>query len=142
MLSSQQGSIYRTILAIVIGVAFCFALAWPQYTKYRNGRELNHAAELGRALAFAQGSYKQKTGEYTPQFNTLNISLPCPMALDAQGPYLNCPHYTYRLQKDDQIDVHHKQLPLWLLINIAQGSVQCLYEENNWAGQDLCGRLQ
>ena len=79
MLHSTHGSIYRTILAIFIGFAFCFALGWPQYAKQRNGKRLNQAAELGRALAFAEVSYKQQHGEYTPRFGQLNLSLPCPI---------------------------------------------------------------
>lgn len=142
MLSSKRGSIYRTILAGFIGVAFCFALAWPQYAKHRNGKRLSEAAELGRALAFAEGSYKQQYGKYTPQFQELNISLPCPMINNGQGPHLDCQDYTYQLEHEDVIRIAHKTLPVWLEVYISQGDVQCKYAQEDWAGQDLCARMQ
>lgn len=142
MLYSTRGSIYRTVLAIFIGFAFCFALCWPQYAKYRNGKQLNQAAELGRALAFAEGSYKQQHGQYTPLLGQLKVSLPCPMVSNGQGPHLDCPDYMYQLQENGVIRVSHKQLPVWLEIGIEAGSVTCLHPENDWAGQDLCARLQ
>ncbi len=142
MLHSTQGSIYRTVLAIFIGLAFCFALSWPQYAKYRNGKHLNRAAELGRALAFAEGSYKQQHGQYTPLFRQLNVSLPCPTINNGQGPHLDCPDYIYQLQENEIIRVSHKQLPVWLEVNISVGNVTCHHPENDWAGQDLCARMQ
>ena len=142
MLHSTQGSIYRTILALFIGFAFCFALAWPQYAKYRNGKRLNQAAELGSSLAFAEGSYKQAHGTYTPYFQRLDDSLPCPMVSNGQGPHLDCPDYTFELENEAVIRVAHKHLPVWLEIDIAHGTVDCRHPENDWAGQDLCARLQ
>lgn len=142
MLRSQQGSVYRVILACLIGVAFCFALSWPQYTKRRNFHRLNEAAELGRALAFAEGSYKQTEGAYTPQFSELDVSLNCPMVSTAQGPQLDCAHYTYALQPDGTIQVTNKHFPVWLVVDIADGAVKCQYADNDWVGQDLCDHLQ
>ena len=142
MLHSPQGSIYRVILACLIVVAFCFALAWPQYAKQRNFHRLNEAAELVRALAFAEGSYQQNRGKYTPQFSELDISLSCPMISTSQGPQLDCAHYTYALQPDGTIKVANKHFSMWLTVDIAAGSVKCQYSEDDWAGQDLCEHLQ
>ena len=142
MLRSKQGSVYRVVLAILIGVAFCFALSWPQYAKYRNGKRLNQAAELGRALAFAEETYKQQHGNYTPLFRQLNVPLPCAMISNGQGPHLDCPDYMYQLQEDGIIRASHKQLPVWLEIDIQAGNITCKHPENDWAGQDLCARMQ
>lgn len=142
MLTSTQGSVYRVILAVFIAMAFCFALSWPQYAKYRNGKQLNHAAELGRALAFAQASYKQQHGHYTPFFTKLNVPLACPAVNNGQGPHLDCPDYIYQLQDEKIIRISHKQLPVWLEVDIEGGKVTCQYAQNDWAGQDLCARMQ
>lgn len=142
MLHSKNGSIYRTVLAIFIGFAFCFALGWPQYAKYRNGKRLNQAAELGRALAFAEGSYKQQHGTYTPYFQRLDVNLPCPMFSNGQGPHLDCHDYTFQLDNESFIRAAHKHLPVWVEIDIAQGTVACQHPENDWAGQNLCARMQ
>ena len=142
MLHSQQGSIYRVILACFIALAFCFALSWPQYVKHRNFHRLNQAAERGRALAYAQGSYKQAHGKYTSQWGVLEVSLNCPLVSAAQGTQLDCGHYLYTLQPDDTIKIENKEFPVWLVVDIAQGTVQCHHEPDDWAGQDLCEHLQ
>lgn len=142
MLYSTRGSVYRMVLGVFIGFAFCFALAWPQYAKYRNGKRLNQAAEIGRALAFAEGSYKQAHGTYTPYFQRLDASLPCPMVSNGQGPHLDCHDYTFALENESFIRAAHKHLPVWLEVDIAQGTVACRHPENDWAGQDLCARMQ
>ena len=142
MLHSKTGSIYRTILAVFIFFAFCFALSWPQYAKHRNGKHLSQAAELGRALAFAEGTYQQHHGHYTALFSQLGVSLPCPMVSNGQGPHLDCHEYIYQLQEGGLIRISHKQLPVWLEVDIAQGNVTCNHPEQDWAGQDLCARMQ
>ncbi len=142
MLHSRQGSIYRVVLACFIGLAFCFALSWPQYSKYQNVRHLSKAEQLGRAIAFAEESYKQVHGNYTPQFGELDLSLPCPLVDRGQGTQLECPHYVDQLDNTGVLKVTHKQLPVWLDIDIAAGTVSCKHAENDWAGQDLCARMQ
>lgn len=142
MLHSTHGSIYRMVLAIFIGFAFCFALSWPQYDKYRNGKRLNQAAELGRALAFAEGSYKQQHGSYTPYFQRLDVPLPCPMVSNGQGPHLDCHDYTFELEDNALIRVAHKHLPVWVEVEIAQGTVVCQHPADDKAGLDLCARMQ
>ena len=141
-MQSKQGSIYRVILAIIIGFAFCFALGWPQYAKHRNAAELSRAADVGRSLAFAEESYKQLHQHYTPQFQDLDLSLPCPMVTGEQGPVMQCPHYTYQLAADRIIFIEHTNLPVWLQIDIENGSVACMYRPDDWAGEDLCSRMQ
>lgn len=141
MLYSQRGSIYRVILGCFIALAFCFALVWPQYSKHHNAKQLSKAAELGRALAFAEESYKQNTGSYTPQFGKLNLSLPCPLIAQGGQTQLSCPNYTYKLE-GSVIKVEHKHLPVWLGIDIPAGTVACNYPDDDWAGQDLCARMQ
>ena len=94
MLFAQKGSVSRAILAGVIAVAFCFALSWPKYSKQRNAKQLAQAAELSKELAFAEGSYKQTYGSYTPNFEKLNLSLPCPTVTHGRNTVLECPHYT------------------------------------------------
>lgn len=142
MLRSKKGSIYRVVLGCFIILAFCFALIWPQYSKRHNAKELSKAADLGRALAFAEESYKQNTGSYTAQFEKLNLSLTCPMVAQGSQMKLVCSNYTYRLEGDRTIKVEHKHLPLWLEVDIATGNTECKYQDNDWAGQDLCARMQ
>lgn len=142
MLDSQQGSIYRVILGFFIALAFCFALIWPQYSKRYNAEQLSKAAELGRALAFAEESYKQNTGNYTAQFGKLNLSLPCPLIAQEGQTQLSCPHYVYTLEQGHLIKAAHKQIPVWLEIDIPAGTVACKYSDDDWAGQDLCSRMQ
>ena len=140
MLHSKFGSIYRVILACLIACAFVFALSWPQYTKHRNATHARQAAELARALAFAQESYRASHGAYTPDFRQLEVTLSCPMAQGKTGLVLDCHDYTYRLE-NGIIWVEHKTLPVWLEVDIANGAVQCKYKAEDWAGQELCGRL-
>lgn len=142
MLSSKRGSIYRTVLAGFIALAFCFALLWPWYAKHRNVAELSKAADLGHALAFAEESYKQVHGQYTAQFAQLDLSLPCPVTASEWGSQLTCTHYIYHLEGDRIIKAENRELPLWLEIDIPAGTVACKYAENDWAGQDLCARMQ
>lgn len=142
MLHSQKGSIYRVILGCFIVLAFCFALIWPQYSKRHNAKQLSKAAELGRALAFAEESYKQSTGTYTSEFGRLNLSLPCPLIAKEGQTVLTCHHYTYKLEDGHVIKVENEHLPVWLEIDISGGTVECKYPENDWAGQDLCARMQ
>ncbi len=142
MLHSRQGSIYRVILACFIALAFCFALSWPQYSKHKHARHLLEAEQLGRAIAFAEESYKQVHGNYTPQFGKLDLSLSCPLVDRGQGTQLECAHYVYQLDNAGVLKVTHKQLPVWLDIDIAAGTVSCKYADNDWAGRDLCARMQ
>lgn len=142
MLTSQQGSVYRIILACVIALAFCFALTWPKYSKHRNVVHLRQAAHTGKALAFAEESYKQIHGQYTAHFEQLQTALPCPMVMQEQAPVMQCPHYTYKLQAGNIIHVKNTHFPVWLDIDIQQGTVQCNYADDDWAGQDLCEHLQ
>lgn len=142
MFHNQRGSIYRVILAVIIAVAFCFALLWPQYSKRHQGKRLSQMADLGRALAFAEESYKQQYGHYTPLFKQLDLPLPCPMVTNGQGPHLDCPDYTFQLLEEGVLRISHKQLPVWLEVDVPQGTVQCNYADNDWAGQDLCARMQ
>ncbi len=142
MLHSQKGSIYRVVLGFFIALAFCFALIWPQYSKHHNVKQLSQAAELGRALAFAEESYKQTEGQYTAQFGKLGLSLPCPLIAHDGKARLSCKDYTYQMEGDHIIQVKHKQLPLWLEIDIPAGTVDCKYTEDDWAGQDLCKHMQ
>lgn len=142
MLHSQKGSIYRVILGCFIVLAFCFALIWPQYSKHRDAKELSKAAELGKALAFAEESYKQSKGNYTPQFGELNLSLPCPVLAHGSQIQLSCANYTYELENERIIKVEHKHLPIWVEIDIPAGTTECKYQDNDWAGQDLCARMQ
>ena len=131
MLRSQQGSVYRVVLGCFIILAFCFALIWPQYSKRHDTKQLLQAAELGRKLAFAEETYKQTAGQYTPQFGRLNLSLPCPLLA-----------YTFTFENEHFIHAKHKQLPVWLEIDIPAGTVACNYEPEDWAGQNLCAHMQ
>ena len=142
MLRSQKGSIYRVILAVLIGFAFCFALGWPQYSKYRNAAELSKAADIGKSLAFAEETYKEKHQTYTPQFKELELALPCDMVTQGPNVVMQCPHYTYQLTQDHIITAVHAELPVWLEIDIEQGTVECKYAQEDWAGKDLCARMQ
>ncbi len=142
MIHKKRGSVSRIVLAVFILVAFCFALVWPQYAKHRNVSRLRHAADLGRALAFAESSYRQQHGEYTAQFGKLDLELKCPLMATPTIPVLDCPDYTFLLEAQGVIKASHKRLPVWLEVYIEQGEVKCLFDpayEN--VGQMLCSRL-
>ena len=142
MLRSQQGSVYRVVLGCFIILAFCFALIWPQYSKRHDTKQLLQAAELGRKLAFAEETYKQTAGQYTPQFGKLNLSLPCPLLAQDGQTKLACKAYTFTFENEHFIHAKHKQLPVWLEIDISAGTVACNYEAEDWAGQNLCAHMQ
>ncbi len=140
MLHNQQGSIYRVILGCFIGLAFIFALVWPQYAKYRNVRHLQQAVQLAKALTFAQQSYYQQHGHFSSEFKQLDVLIDCPVVQTLQGTVLDCPEYTYHLE-DNLIKAVHKHLPVWLEVTLPDAKAVCRYPENDWAGQDLCRRL-
>ena len=140
MLHNQHGSIYRVILGCFIGVAFAFALAWPQYAKDRNVHHLKQAVQLAKALAFAAQSYYQQHGAFVSEFKSLDVATDCPLSKTTQGAILDCPHYTYSLE-GNLVKAAHKQLPVWLEVTLPEGAATCHYQENDWAGQDLCRRL-
>ena len=142
MLKSQQGSIYRVVLGFFIVLAFCFALAWPQYSKRRDAKQLANAADLGRALAFAEQSYKQAKGQYTDQLSKLDLSLPCPVIVQDEQILLSCKEYTYQLVDNSYIKAAHKHLPVWLEVDLTSGTTVCKHEKDDWAGQDLCAHMQ
>ena len=140
MLHTKTGSISRIVLACFIGLAFLFALIWPQYAKHRNTVHAKNAGEFAKALAFAEETYKQQNGVYTPDFRLLDITLDCPLLQTADGPVLDCAEYVYSLQ-DNLIRAEHKQLHVWLHVSIPQGDLSCHYPPQDWAGIDLCRRL-
>ncbi len=140
MLHQQQGSVYRVILGCFIGVAFIFALAWPQYSKHRNRVHLKQAVQQAKALAFAEQSYFQQHGSFTSRLQDLGIAFDCPLVHAEQGAVLDCQEYTYHL--DGQIvRATHKHLPVWVEVTFPQGQATCHYAKQDWAGQDLCRRL-
>lgn len=141
MTDFRRGSVYRVVLAIFIGLAFLFALTWPQYTKHRNVNHARQAGEVARALAFAEETYKQQYGSYTPQFQLLEITAHCPLLQTADGPVLDCTEYTYQLQANQKIRATHKHLPVWLEVTLPGEELSCQHAPGDWAGADLCGRL-
>lgn len=142
MLHAKTGSVYRVILGCFIGVAFVFALSWPQVSKYRNAVRAREAGKLARQLAGAEETYKQQTGKYTPDFRLLDISLSCPVIQTADGPVLNCAEYNYSLRENRFLRAEHKQLAVWLEVPIPDGEVTCHYPPEDWAGSDLCSRFK
>ena len=142
MLHTKTGSIYRVVLACFIAVAFVFALTWPQYAKYHNTAKARQAGELAKALAFAEETYKQQSGAYTPDFRLLEMSLDCPLIQTADGPVLDCEEYIYSLQDSRFIRAAHKKLPVWLHVTMPEGTLSCHYPAEDWAGSDLCRRLE
>lgn len=141
MLHTKTGSVYRVVLGCFIGVAFAFALAWPQVSKYRNTARAKQAGEFAKKLAAAEEIYKQQTGNYTPDFRLLGVTLDCPIDRTADGPVLDCAEYIYSLQENSFIRAEHKHLPVWLEVAIPNGPVNCQHPPEDWAGSDLCGRL-
>ena len=141
MLSHKQGSVYRVILAFFIVGAFLFALSWPQYTKRRNAVHAKTAADLARALAFAEETYRQQNGAFTSDFRKLELTLTCPLAFSEKGPLLDCAEYTFQLEADNVIRAQAKRLPVWIDVTIPDGFVQCNFPPEDWAGADLCNRF-
>ena len=141
MLHTQTGSIYRVILACLIALAFVFALLWPQADKRRNTAQARQAAQLVKALAFAQATYRQQQGDFTSDLRLLEVPLSCPLAHTANGPVLDCPEYTYSLLPGGLVRAEHKHLPVWLEAIAGQDRVSCHHAPEDWAGEDICKRL-
>ena len=112
MLHTKTGSVYRVVLGCFIGMAFVFALAWPQVSKYKNASRAKQAGKFAKQLASAEEIYKQQTGNYTPDFRLLGITLDCPTDLTADGPVLDCAEYIYSLRENSFIRAEHKHLPV------------------------------
>ncbi len=141
MLHSKHGSTSRLVLGGFIILAFIFALCWPQYAKHRDTRRAQQAGSFAQSLAFAEETYQQKTGSYTPDFRLLDVTLECPILQTANGPVLDCPEYTYSLQQNAFIRAEHKHLPIWLEVSVTDKKLSCQHPDNDWAGTDLCARL-
>ncbi len=141
MFDSNRGSVSRLVLGGLIILAFIFALIWPQYAKRRDTRRAQQAGEFARLLAFAEETYKQQNGSYTPDFRLLEVTLECPLLQTADGPVLDCPEYAYSLQQNAFIRAEHKHLSVWLEVSLAGQTLSCKHPPEDWAGTDLCNRL-
>lgn len=141
MIFGQRGSIHTIVLGLVIVVGFGIALGWPQYKKYQTVASAQRALDLGKALAFAQATYKAQHGGYTPDFAQLNVALPCPLERDGDKIEMTCSDYVYRLEEGGVLRVQHKGLPKWFDLNLEEGSVDCSHEDGSIAGSHICARV-
>lgn len=141
MLFGQRGSIHTIVLVLVVIVGFGIALGWPQYKKHQMIGIAQQALDLGKALAFAEATYKNQYGAYTPDFAKLDLNLPCPVQRADGKIEMVCSHYVYRLEENHVLRVQHKGLPKWFDLNIAEGSVDCSHEDSSVAGSHICSRV-
>lgn len=141
MLFGQRGSIHTIVLILVMIVGFGLALGWPQYKKHQTLAIAQDALDLGKALAFAEATYKTQHGEYTPDFAKLDFALPCPVERGEGKIEMVCNHYVYRLEENGILRVQHKGLPKWFDLHLAEGSVDCSHEEGSIAGSHICSRV-
>ena len=141
MLFGQRGSIHTIVLVLVVIVGFGIALGWPQYKKHQTLQTAQQALELGKALAFAESSYKMRYGKYTPDFAKLDMQLPCPVERSGDKIEMVCQQYVYRLEEGKILRVAHKGLPKWFDLNIEEGSVDCSHEDGSIAGSHICSRV-
>lgn len=137
----QRGSIHTIVLILVVLVGFGAALGWPQYKKYQTIRTAQQALEQGKALAFAEASYKTRYGKYTADFAKLDVQLPCPVERDGEKIEMVCPDYVYRLEEGNILRVAHKGLPKWFDLDLEKGSVDCSHEDGSVAGSHICSRV-
>lgn len=141
MLFGQRGSIHMIVLILVMIVGFGLALGWPQYKKHQTLAIAQDALDLGKALAFAEATYKTQHGEYTPDFAKLDFALPCPVERDGEKIEMVCQQYVYRLEEGNILRVAHKGLPKWFDLDLEKGSVDCSHEEGSIAGSHICGQV-
>ena len=141
MYFEQRGSIHTIVLILVVIVGFGIALGWPQYKKHQTLQTAQRALDLGKALAFAEATYKAKYGNYTPDFAKLDFALPCPLEREGSQIEMVCKEYVYRLEGDDILRVQHKGFPKWFDLNLTEGSVDCSHEDGSIAGSHICSRV-
>lgn len=141
MVLGQRGSIHTIVLGLVIIVGFGIALGWPQYQKHKTVASAQRALDLGKALAFAEATYKTQHGAYTPDFVQLGLALPCPVVRDGDKIEMECSDYVYRLEEGGVLRVQHKGLPKWFDLDLAKGSVDCSHEDGSIAGSHICSRV-
>ena len=137
----QRGSIHTIVLVLVVLIGFGLALGWPQYKKHQMLRIAQQALDLGKAVAFAEATYKTKNGVYTPDFAQLELALPCPVERNGENIEMVCQHYVYRLEGGNILRVAHKDFPKWFELNIDEGSVDCSHEDGSIAGSHICGQV-
>ncbi len=138
----QRGSIHTIVLILVVIVGFGIALGLPQYKKHQTLRLAEQALNLGKAVAFAEETYRTQHGAYTPDFAKLDFALPCPVERDGNRIEMVCKHYVYRLEENGILRVQHKGLPKWFELNLAEGSVDCSHEDGSIAGSHICSRIE
>ncbi len=141
MYFGQRGSIHTIVLVLVVIVGFAIALGWPQYKKHQTLRVAQRALDLGKALAYAESTYKTQHGSYTPDFAKLDFALPCPLERAGDKIEMVCSAYVYRLEENGVLRVRHKGLPKWFDLNLAEGSVDCSHEDGSIAGSHICNRV-
>ncbi len=141
MLFEKKGSVHTIVFALVILVGFGIALGWPQYKKHQTITHAQEALELGKALAFAESSYKSVRGKYTPNFAELNLALPCPMEMNNGKPEMVCSEYVFHLEEGHLLRIQHKGLPKWFDLDIENGTVDCSHEDGSIAGSHICNRV-
>lgn len=141
MFVEQRGSIHTIVLILVVIVGFGLALGWPQYKKHQTLAKAQRALELGKALAFAEATYKTQHGAYTPDFARLDFELPCPVQREDGKIEMVCSDYVYRLEEGNILRVQHKGVPKWFDLDLEKGSVDCSHEEGSIAGSHICERV-
>lgn len=137
----RNGSIHTIVLILVMLVGFGAAIGWPQYEKHRTIAAAQKALEVGKSLAFAEASYKERYKAYTPDLERLDAVLPCPVERTDEKIEMVCSDYTFSLAEGNLVRVAHKSYPKWFDINIDQGSIDCSHEEDSLVGQHICARV-
>jgi len=136
--------LHKMVVGVVMLVGFGIALGWPQYKKHQTIVKAQQALDFGREIAYQQAVYKDQHGHYEPDFTKLQLSHVCPAAVrDGETAHfeIKCDPYVFYLKDGHIVRIDHPDMPEWFELDIDGGTVSCSYEENSWAGEHICDRM-
>ena len=139
--------LHKLVVGIVMLIGFGIALSWPQYKKHQTITQAQHALDFGREIAYQESVYKAQTGRYEPDFSKLDLSKNCASVIkdgvdeNSSRYEINCPPYVFYLKGGHIVRVDHPGMPEWFELDIDAGTVTCSHEENSWAGEHICDRM-
>lgn len=138
---NERGILHKIMLFVILAAGFGLALALPQFKKHLDVKYARQAARTGKELAAAEQAFYAKNGFYTADFSRLGIELPCPMTVENGLSALRCFHYEFALDDADTIRVGSVKYPKWFTVSLADGKIQCGYEEGSLPGERLCAAV-
>lgn len=138
---NKSGVLHKLMLFLILVVGFGVALVWPQVQKQIDIHYARQAAQTGRQLAKAEQAFYAKNGFYTADFEQLQMTLPCPVAVKDNRSLLHCPHYDFVLEEASVLRVSNTKYPKWFEVSLEDGSIVCRHEEESLVGARICSKV-